>query len=96
MTVIEIIQDERFAKYIDGKVQFYNSRPLPTKGMAYRRTPFDTLIEKGLFTSESIIDEFIQVVEKRSKLSSSVRSAVEQLGYQAIHHVRQMEKEKKV
>ena len=48
----------------------------PGDGRRYKRTPYDSLSDKGLFTPEGLSAEFRKIANRESKLSHAEREAV--------------------
>lgn len=74
MTLKEVIESAEFKKELGEYVHRYNNRDINLK-----RTPFDGLKDKGLFTVEALSDEFFRVDCGISDLNSSARRAVSEL-----------------
>lgn len=75
-TLDKVIDSDEFKRLLNNRVQSYLMRPLPQTGLRYKRTPYDYLIDNGLFTVEGIIGEFRKIVEHKSSMSKSVRDCI--------------------
>lgn len=93
MTVKEAISDVKFTELLNARIRGYKDRPLPPSGMKYRRTPADALGESGLLTPERILQEYICVREKKSRLPHSQRQIVVMLAQLAMADVMAFRKE---
>lgn len=71
------LKDPGLVNKINSKINKYNFRPAPDKGLRYKRTPEDSIIEAGNFKAMWFIDEFLHIMAKDSKLPRSIRSCVE-------------------
>jgi uncharacterized protein YqgV (UPF0045/DUF77 family) len=54
------------------------------RGQKFKRTPWDTLIEKDMMNITSIIEEYKKVKQKTSKLQSGCRDAVSRIVEKAV------------
>ena len=61
-------------------------RKIATQGGKYKlkRSPFQSLDEKGLLTPDFIASEFALIQQKKSSLSAGERSVINQIAYLAI------------
>lgn len=76
MTIKEAISDVKFKEFLDNQIHSCINKPLPPAGMKHRRTPFDGLKDMELMKSESILQEYVSIRERKSNLSSIQRDAV--------------------
>jgi hypothetical protein len=67
-----------------GRIENHNGVTL-SKGQKFVRTPYDTLFEKDLMTIVSVIEEYVKIRKKSSKLPSSCRNAVSNIVADATH-----------
>lgn len=71
MTLKEVIESNEFKGELGAYVRKYNRR-----GEGFKRSPFDGLKDKGLFSVKALSDEFFRIDCGISDLSSSSRRAV--------------------
>lgn len=76
MTEQELLKTDEFRTALENDIDFYNNRPLPKKGQYYKRTPYDELKARDMFTFTELRKEYVRVQTKNSNLSSSLRQAV--------------------
>ena len=76
MTQQELLKSDEFRKQLEVNIAQFKNRPAPPAGQKYRRTPYDELKERGLFTPVQLRNEYVRILAKDSKLSSSLRKAV--------------------
>jgi hypothetical protein len=77
-TVYGVFVDRYFIQHLRSKIEGINPsnrKELP-KEQRYKRTPFDTLFEKGVMTNAGVIGEYIRVKQKTSKLPAGCRNAI--------------------
>lgn len=74
--VKEVLEDAKFNEFLGYEIEAYNNRPEPKEGLKYRRTPYDALKEKGIFTVEGIRAEFVKAANLESDLPSVQREAI--------------------
>lgn len=74
--VKEVLEDAKFNEFLGYEIEAYNNRPEPKEGLKYRRTPYDALKEKGIFTVEGIRAEFVKAANLESNLPSVQREAI--------------------
>lgn len=74
----EIGKSPELHKYLRQFVDRYNKQREiePGDGKRYKRTPYDSLKERGLFDSKSLALEFNKILDGKSDLSRSQREAV--------------------
>lgn len=53
--------------------------PLPSTNMRYKRGPWNTLNELGIFNVEDILNEFERIILRSSKLSSKCREFIKDI-----------------
>lgn len=75
----EVLESKEFHQYIDKYILRYNNRPPVMEGSRYIRTPWDFLVDRGEFNTQSIINHFIRIANKVSDLPSNVRKAISDL-----------------
>ena len=85
MTTLELLNTDEFKKKLESKMQIYLMRPAPPKGQYYKRTAYDELISKRLFSVKALRKEYVLIVEKQSTLSSSLRRAVQIIVQSALY-----------
>jgi adenosyl cobinamide kinase/adenosyl cobinamide phosphate guanylyltransferase len=63
----------------------------------FKRTPYDSIAEKGMLNADSILAEYNLIKEKKSKLSSAERYVIVEIISMAIQNViiKQMKAERK-
>lgn len=83
MTVKEVLERQECKEILGQMIESYNHRPAPEKGRRWRRTPYDNLKDKGLFTSEALTEEFFRVDTGVSDLPKSERTAVGEIVIEA-------------
>ena len=77
MKVKDTIKDAKFNEFLGYEIESYTKlRPAPEKGYRYRRTPYDSLNDAGLFTVDGIKSEFEKIANRESRLSKNQRDAV--------------------
>lgn len=79
-TIKEIIEDDVFIKLVETHIieikKKRNSRPSLEEGYHYKRDWYDRMNEVGHVCSEFFLLNMESVVEKRSSLSSEIRSII--------------------
>lgn len=77
-TAEEIGDSPLFAKNLQALIDEYEKGRLinPGEGRRFKRTPYDSLKDKGLFTPEGLSAEFRKIANRESKLSHAEREAV--------------------
>jgi len=78
VTPEEIGASPELHKHLREAIERYNKQREkgPGEGQRYKRTPYDSLKEKGLFTSKGLALEFNKICNRESKLSHAEREAV--------------------
>lgn len=94
MTIKEMLNTDEFRKALQADIDKYINRPAPPQGHHYLRTPYDAINERGELTVEALPALYIEVVEKRSKLPSSQRSAITGIVNSALFAAHQAMQEK--
>ena len=69
-------KNEKFNALLEEEIESYYNRPSPPIGQKYKRTPFDALIEAGKFTVPQLQNEFLKIINNKSTLPRSQRSAI--------------------
>lgn len=76
MTVKEVIESPEFKKILAAKIKSYNERGGLKSGQRFKRTPYDTLIDRRQFTVEYLSEEFFRIDTGISTLSSNLRRSI--------------------
>lgn len=71
------LKDPALVNKINNRINRYNLRPAPEKGLRYKRTPEDAIKEAGNFNAMWFIDEFLKTTSKTSTLPKAIRTCVE-------------------
>lgn len=79
MKMKDVLREEKFSKFLGFEIEAYNRRPIPQEGLRYRRTPYDSLKDAGLFTVEAVISEFVKIANLESTLPRSQREVIAEL-----------------
>ncbi len=85
MKTKELLESKEFVAALQANIDTFNNRPLPPKGAYYRRTPYDELKKLDMMNVEALRREYIHIMLKESKLSSSLRKAVNDIVYAALY-----------
>lgn len=81
ITVEEVIDHPKMKDYLQNWIDSYHiaRRKDPGKGLKYKRNVIDELIEKDLFNPDSLKASFMDILAKRSPLSSRMRDAIHEI-----------------
>ena len=74
--VEEVFEDEKFGDILFKSKESISRIGIPPKGMRFKRTGVDFLIENEMLTNRRLIDEYRLIVDKKSNLSSCVRMSI--------------------
>ena len=77
-TMDGVFADRYFRQYLSAEIERiknHNGVVLP-KGQKFARTPYDTLREKQVLHTEIVIEEYMRIMQKTSKLPTGCRNAV--------------------
>lgn len=85
MKTKELLESSEFAAALQANIDTYNNRPVPAKGQYYKRIPYDELKQRNMMNVEALRREYIHIMLKESKLSSSLRKAVNDIVYAALY-----------
>lgn len=80
----QYLDDPRLMPELQGYIDKYLYRDPAPAGKRYLRNPEDSLIEMGIYTPEGLIEQFLLIISKKSKLSSSLRDCINRYVTQAI------------
>jgi hypothetical protein len=85
-TLQDIFKDKKFRKFLKAEMEKYTSarKILPPEGMKYKRNAFDTLNDAKQFTAKYLIEQFPDIVIKKSNLSVSTRQLIENVMNESI------------
>lgn len=72
----DVFSNPKYKKYISNHINAFNMRPLPGKGLKYKRVGEDELIEKGLFNFQGIHSSFVAIIQGESNLSRRLRDCI--------------------
>ncbi|MDR3133250.1 MAG: hypothetical protein LBU42_04420 [Prevotellaceae bacterium] len=86
-TIDGVFADRHFKAHLEAEIKQIETHYCVTlpKGKKWRRTPFNTLIEKGVMTVPGIIAEYVKIKQKTSNLPVSCRSALSGMVARATH-----------
>lgn len=82
-----LIESKDFKEILEGTLQgLINSRSVSLPdGCRWKRSPQDRLLEKGIFNTEDIIEEFQKISRRSSNLSSEEREFIKMLVYKSMN-----------
>jgi len=85
-TLQDIFKDKQFRKFLKAEMEKYISarKVLPPEGMKYKRNAFDTLNDAEQFTAKYLIEQFPDIVIKKSNLPGSIRQLIENIMNESI------------
>ena len=95
MNVKDVIESNEFNDYLNKIIIKYNHRPAPPVGKRWSRTPYDSLVDKKIFTVNGLKTEYKRIFAKKSSLSYSGRKAVVKIVNECIIAVCVQEQKKK-
>ena len=74
----QYLDDPRLMPELQGYIDKYLNRGPAPAGKRYLRNPEDSLIDMGIYTPGGLIEQFLLITSKKSKLSSSLRDCFEE------------------
>lgn len=83
-----LIESKDFKEILEGTIQgLINNRSISNlpDGCRWKRSPQDRLLEKGIFNTEDIIEEFQKISRRSSHLSSEERDFIKMLVYKSMN-----------
>lgn len=83
----QYLDDPKLTTELQGYIDKYLNRGSAPAGKRYLRTPEDSLIEMGIYTPGELIEQFLLITSKKSKLSSSLRDCIARYVTQALVNV---------
>jgi len=92
MTTNEILHHKKYLDYVQYEIDEYNNRPPLEPGRRWKRTPVDSLKEKGIFTPVGLTAAFCDIAKHESDLTSAQRKAVTAYCLQAIQTFKMWQK----
>lgn len=84
ITIDQLIKDDKFRDIVFNQVSSYLKRPNPGENLRYKRTGMDELIDITGANTDYIIALWVDVLNKRSNLSSRLRNTLQELSAQCI------------
>lgn len=85
---LSLIESKEFKEILTGTIrglihnQSFSSLP---EGCRWKRSPQERLLEKGIFNTEDIIEEFQKISRRSSNLSSREREFIKMLIYKSMN-----------
>lgn len=74
--IYDLIKEPTFHTHISNFIKSYMFRPTLPAGQRYKRTPWDSFIDRNEFTPKDIINYFTLILIHESGLSRAQREAV--------------------
>lgn len=83
----QYLDDPRLMTELQGHIDKYLKRKKAPEGKRYLRTSEDALLEKGLYSPEKMLEQFLLITAKECKLSSSLRDCIARYVTQSLVNV---------